>query len=59
VFELELTNELVFSLFVLVALSVLLAIDKVSQENFIRIILLLIGAILGVAYGYAKASRKG
>ncbi len=53
-----LTKEFIFSVIVLLVTAILLVLDKISQEVFVRVLLLLIGAMLGIGYGYYKALRK-
>jgi len=52
-----LTKEFLFSIIVLIVLAILLGLDKVSQENFFKVLFLLIGSILGITYGYFKGVR--
>lgn len=56
--EIELTQEFLFAVIVLVIVGVLVGLDKLSQENFMQIILLIIGGFLGYAAGYLRARLK-
>ena len=47
--------ELAFAIVIAVLATVALALDKITTETWLNIILLLVGAILGIAYGFAKA----
>lgn len=52
-------KEFIFAVIVMVVLAVLLGLDKISSEDFLRIVLLLIGAVLGVVGGYAIGRHTG
>jgi len=55
---LELTKELIFSITTLTALAILLLAGKITSDQFFDILWLLLGTILGVGYGYARARKQ-
>lgn len=55
----EISGELIFAGLVTFCITVLLALDKLSEENFMNVLLLCIGAVLGLTYGYAKGYMRG
>ena len=55
----EVSGELIFAIIVTVCCATLLALDKLTEENFMKVLFLCIGAILGFTYGYAKGYLRG
>jgi len=54
----ELKQETFFGLVVIIILAVLLFFGKIDVDRFFQLVFLIVGAILGVAYGYYRAMRK-
>jgi len=55
----KIPKDLIVFISVLVAISVLFGLGKLSQGNFMKILLLMIGGITGWRMGYERGFRKG
>jgi len=54
----KITKELIAFLAVLVAISILFGMGSLSEENFMYVLLLIIGGFVGWGIGYERGAVK-
>lgn len=55
----EISGELVFGIIIIAICATLTALGTLSAEDFMKLVLVIVGAILGIGYGYTKGYMRG
>jgi len=54
----QFTKELIFSVAVLASATILAAMGRITAEQYLGVITMLMSFLAGVGYGYKKALKK-
>lgn len=55
----EVSGEILFGIFIILVIAVLVALGNLDTEEFIRVLMVIIGLVFGTGYGYTRGYLRG